>query len=96
MPAGGRHIPQALREIIKLVFNASRSLVSLAFVLSLAPTGCRGQSAAVVPTRSVSSSTLSPELTRRIEVLIRSRSNVPPNYTIQIGQQTASDVPGFR
>ena len=58
--------------------------------------GCRGQGAAAASTPGGSSSSLTPELTRRIEVLIRSRSNVPPNYTIQIGRQTTSDVPGFR
>ena len=29
-------------------------------------------------------------------MLIRSRSSVPPNYSIVIGPQTKSDVPGFR
>ena len=38
---------------------------------------------------------LSPELARRVEVLIRSRSNVPPNYTIDVGPRTKSDVPGY-
>jgi protein-disulfide isomerase len=32
---------------------------------------------------------------RRVEVLIRSRSSVPPNYDIQVGPRTKSDVPGF-
>jgi len=30
-----------------------------------------------------------------VEVLIRSRSNVPPNYTIDVGPRTKSDVPGY-
>jgi protein-disulfide isomerase len=38
---------------------------------------------------------LSPELTRRIEVLIRSKSSVPPDFDMQIGPRTKSDVPGF-
>jgi protein-disulfide isomerase len=38
---------------------------------------------------------LSPELTRRVEVLIRAKTKVPPNYDIQIGPRTKSDVPGF-
>lgn len=38
---------------------------------------------------------LSPELARRVEVLIRSRSNVPANYTIEVGPRAKSDVPGY-
>jgi protein-disulfide isomerase len=38
---------------------------------------------------------LSPELARRVEVLIRSKSSIPPDYDIQIGPRTKSDVPGF-
>ena len=83
------------------VFTASKALFSFFFLLSLATVGCHGQgvratSAASGPAGGSVSSSLTPELTRRIEVLIRSRSNVPPNYTIAIGQPTKSDVPGFR
>jgi protein-disulfide isomerase len=38
---------------------------------------------------------LSPELARRVEVLIRSRSNIPPDYDVQIGPRTKSEVTGF-
>lgn len=51
--------------------------------------GCHAQTPATASDR------LSPELTRRVEVLIRSRSNVPPNYTIEIGPRSESEVPGF-
>ncbi len=51
--------------------------------------GCRAQTSAQPSDR------LSPDLARRVEVLIRSRSNVPPNYTIDVGPRTKSDVPGF-
>jgi protein-disulfide isomerase len=46
-------------------------------------------------TPTEASGKLSPELTRRVEVLIRSRSSVPPDYDIQIGPRTKSEVPGF-
>ena len=39
--------------------------------------------------------TLSPELYRRVEILVRERAKVPPNYVIQIGPRTHSEVPGF-
>ncbi len=55
----------------------------------LAALGCHAQSPAQV------SGKLSPELTRRVEVLIRAKTKVPPNYDIQIGPRTKSDVPGF-
>lgn len=38
---------------------------------------------------------LSPEMTRRVEVLIRARTNVPPNYDIHISPKTKSEVPGY-
>ena len=34
-------------------------------------------------------------MVRRVEVLIRSKSSVPPNYDVQIGPRTKSDVQGF-
>jgi protein-disulfide isomerase len=38
---------------------------------------------------------LSPELARRVEVLIRSKSSIPADYDIQIGPRSKSEVPGF-
>ena len=55
----------------------------------LAAVGCHAQ------TPVAGSSTLSPDLMRRVEVLIRSRSSVPPDYQIEIGPRTKSDVAGF-
>lgn len=51
--------------------------------------GCHAQTSAQTSER------LSPDLARRVEVLIRSRSNVPPNYTIDVGPRSRSEVPGF-
>jgi hypothetical protein len=62
---------------------------TLIFALTLAALGCHAQ------TPADTSGKLSPELTRRVEVLIRSKSSVPPDYDIQIGPRTKSDVPGF-
>ena len=60
----------------------------LVFAFTLAALGCHAQ----VPAEG---GKLSPELTRRVEVLIRSKSNVPPNYQIQVGPRTKGDIPGF-
>ena len=38
---------------------------------------------------------LSPELARRVELLIRSRTKIPPDYRMTIGPRTPSDIPGF-
>lgn len=78
-----------LREIIEhIVSNAVQQLRILLFALTLAAIGCHGQTPA--PGKS-----LSPELTRRVEVLIRSHSSVPPEYQIVVGPRHASDVPGY-
>ena len=50
--------------------------------------GCHGQPPAT-------GTTLSPELTRRVEVLIRSKSNIPPDYQIMVGPRHPSDVAGY-
>nr|WP_218623952.1 thioredoxin domain-containing protein [Granulicella sp. dw_53] len=69
--------------------TAVRTFRVALFALSLAAAGCHAQ----VPAQSAQS--LSPEMARRVEVLIRSKSNVPPDYTIQIGTRSKSQVPGF-
>jgi protein-disulfide isomerase len=66
---------------------ASKHLRAIAFFLTLSNLGCHAQSPAA--------ETVSPELARRIEVLIRSKSNVPPNYSIAVSSRTKSDVPGY-
>lgn len=64
---------------------------TLIFALTLAALGCHAQT----PASTQTSAKLSPEMARRVEVLIRSRSNVPVNYDIQIGPRTRSNIPGF-
>jgi protein-disulfide isomerase len=53
----------------------------------LAAAGCHAQPPA--------GGKLPPELARRVEILIRSKTNLPPNYDVVLGQRTHSDVPGF-
>jgi protein-disulfide isomerase len=69
-----------------------RSLLSLILLAaSLSPSlGCHAQ---VPPAKAPG--TLSPELYRRVEVMIRQRAKVPPSYAIQIGPRQPSEVPGF-
>lgn len=56
----------------------------------LGPLGCHGQSVA-----PGASAPLSPALARRVEVLIRGRGSVPPDYTVAMSPLTHSDIPGF-
>ena len=53
----------------------------------LAAVGCHAQPPA--------GGKLPPELARRVEILIRSKTNLPPSYDIILGQRTHSDVPGY-
>ncbi len=71
------------------MLNVFKPYRNLFFALMLAAVGCHAQ------TPVAGSSTLSPDLMRRVEVLIRSRSSVPPDYQIEIGPRTKSDVAGF-
>ena len=59
----------------------------LIFALVLTGVGCHGQVPAGTP--------LSPELARRVEVLIRQKTNVSPEYSIVIGPKVKSDIPNF-
>ncbi len=69
------------------MLNAVRLFRPFLFVLMLATAGCHAQ--------TPNGGKLPPELARRVEILIRSKTNLPPNYDMIIGQRTRSDVPGF-
>jgi protein-disulfide isomerase len=62
---------------------------ALIIALTLAAVGCHAQ------TPVEASGKLSPDLARRVEVLIRSKSSIPPDYEIKVGPRTKSDVPGY-
>jgi protein-disulfide isomerase len=70
------------------VLIAVKPFRALVFALTLAGLGCHAQSPAAT-------GKLSPELARRVEILIRSKTQAPPNYDIQIGPRTKSDIPGY-
>ena len=67
-----------------------RAPLTLALTLLLAAAfGCHAQ----VP--PASGTQLSPELARRIEILIRTRSKVPPDVVLNVGARGHSDIPGY-
>ena len=55
---------------------------------SLSVLGCHAQ----VP---AAGDQLSPELARRVELLIRQRTKMTPDYVLTVGPRTPSDIPGF-
>lgn len=65
--------------------RTSRFLVLL---LLVAGGGCKAQSKS--PSNPVQT-----KLDRQIKLTIRSQFNVPPNYTVTLGQRTKSDIRGF-
>jgi protein-disulfide isomerase len=74
------------------VLNAFRTLRFLALALSVAALGCHAQTAVKA---GETDAKVSPELSRRIEVMIRSRSEIPPDYVIAVKDRKKSEVPGY-
>jgi hypothetical protein len=75
-------VPTVVKPFRTLIF--ALTLAAPGYVL-----GCHAQ------TPTGAGQKLSPDLARRVEVLIRSKSSVPPDYDIKIGPRTKSEVPGF-
>lgn len=63
----------------------------------MAAVGCKAQNnaASASPGLIEPGHKLSPEMSRRIEVLIRSKSQMSPDYTINIGEPQKSDLNGY-
>jgi protein-disulfide isomerase len=90
---------------MKTMLNGVKPLRGLALAISLAALGCHAQPPAQGAAQSATGSAttqpvqigvkLSPDLARRIEVMIRSKSDVPLDYTISVGEPAKSDISGF-
>ncbi len=65
----------------------------LSFLIAFAPLGCHAQSKTLAPVET--GKKLSVDEARRVEVMIRSRSQMPPDYTVNVGTPAASDISGF-
>ena len=84
---------QALRAIIKgIVLIVTRPFRSFVLMLSLGTLGCHAQAPAAP---GAAGDRLPAELSRRVEVMIRSKASVPANYVIHIGARQPSDIPGY-
>ncbi|WP_263373572.1 DsbA family protein [Granulicella aggregans] len=64
---------------------------SLSFLIALAAAGCHAQP----PAKASVDGSISPELSRRVEVMIRTRLDVPANYEFHIESLSKSDIPGY-
>jgi protein-disulfide isomerase len=65
-------------------------------IVLLAASGCHAQPAAQSSGAAVQAGVkLSPEMTRRVELMIRSRARVGSDALLAIGQPTLSEVPGY-
>ena len=60
----------------------------LVFIFLAAGLGCNAQSAS-------SASSSNSKLDRQIKLTVRSQYNVPPDYTVTVGQRTKSDIKGY-
>ena len=63
-------------------------------LLVMLSAGCKAQSAPSTPANSVAP-TPAPQLTRKIEVLVRSQFDVPANVEVTVGNTSKSEFPGF-
>ncbi len=76
--------------------NFSKFVRSLAaFTLasaSLAVSGCRAQT---LPPPGAPTAKLSPELARRIELMIKTKAGLPFNYDVKVGERRPSTLSGF-
>ena len=87
-----------VREIMSVEMSTLTYLRSVAFAFALGALGCHAQAPATPSSRTPAAEAgkpVSPELARRIEVLIRSKSNVPPNYSVAVSSRTKSELPGY-
>ena len=86
-----------MREIIGVVVSGFRPLRCLALIAMVAALGCHAQTS--VPAGGAQAIQLgvklTPEMARRVEVMIRSKAQVSPEYTILISDPTQGEVPGY-
>ena len=79
------------------VLNFVRPLRALPLILVMATLGCRAQNNPASASAGViqPGAKLSPDMARRVEVLIRSKSQMSPDYTINIGDPQKSSMQGY-
>jgi protein-disulfide isomerase len=101
----GRRTPEngVWREIMGIVLIGARPLSRLAWMVALAALGgyaqTPGQAAAAAigtPATAVQVGVkLSPELARRVEVMVRNKSSIGLDYAMSFSLPTQSEIPGY-
>ena len=84
------------RRIVVLARFASLCLLASALVAvgchaQQPPTGSTAQTAPITATGTP----LSPDLARRVEVMLRQKANLPPESVVNVGGRTPSEFPGY-
>ncbi len=82
---------------------ASAPLLSVSLLAAaLLTLGCHAQqpptsalAGTAAATTTPAASPLSPELQRKVEVMLRQKANLPPETTVQVGGLTPSEFPGY-
>jgi protein-disulfide isomerase len=77
------------------MLNGVRLLRCLAPVVLLAALGCHAQTATTGTQTVQPGVRLSPELTRRVELMIRNKAQVSPDFNIVVSDPIKSEVPGY-
>jgi protein-disulfide isomerase len=80
------------RKVAFLFRNRIFLGLCLALMGAVAAPGCRAQSPSA---GSATAKPLDLKTSRNIEITLRSRLNIPPDYVIHVGPRTHSDTPGF-
>ena len=94
-----------MREIIGIVLHGVRTLRRFAWMGWLVALGCPAQVSVqtAVPSAPPAAGVaviqpgvkLTPEMARRVELMIRNRAQVTPDYVFTISEPTQSEVPGY-
>jgi protein-disulfide isomerase len=77
-----------------VVFLSVRRVLGWCLLISLSA-GCKAQSSPSNASTTAAAPAPASQLNRRIEVLVRSQFEVPPNVDVIIGATSKSDFPGF-
>jgi protein-disulfide isomerase len=80
---------------MEAMLNGVRLLRCLAPVVLLAALGCHAQTAASGTQTVQAGVRLSPEMARRVELMIRNKAQVSPDFTIAVSDPVKSEIPGY-
>ncbi|MDP9052238.1 MAG: DsbA family protein [Acidobacteriota bacterium] len=80
---------------MRTMLNGVRPLRSLALVVLIAALGCHAQTASSGPEPVQAGVKLSPAMARRVELTIRNKAQISPDFTITVSEPAKSEIPGY-